>query len=383
MADFGYAEALRRLSRDASAGVGELLRVACAGDGDPVVYLADYGRRVLLPLDDQVKPEPVAGTPAGTAFATGRPQALPADGAARIWVPVPEQTSRIGVLAVTMSDDSPGSIAQAEHLGVFAGLAVAGSMRVSDHPRSRREAGRLSLPASMQWDMLPPWAVRVPGASAAGILEPAYDIAGDAFDYVINDGQLHFAIFDGMGHGIGATLLTSFAVGTYRHTRRTGASLPVIHAAIDRALAARYDDMSFVTGILGTLNVTTGRVEYTCAGHPPPLLLRRPVAIDELPCTPTVPFGLGLDGAPGPVVNSAVMAPGDALLLYTDGVTEAHDAGHDLFGLSRLIELLDREAALDQEPEELLDTLTDAVIGHQEGDLRDDATLLLIRLSHR
>jgi serine phosphatase RsbU (regulator of sigma subunit) len=380
MADFGYAEALRLLSRDASTSVHDLLQVACAGRGDPVVYLADFGRQVLFPLDDRVPPVPVAVTPGGAAFATGRTQVTDAPKGARVWVPVPEQTARIGTLAVTMPDDSPNSITQAELLGVFAGLAVSGSMRVSDAPRTRREAGLMSLPASLQWDMLPPWALRVPGASAAGILEPAYDIAGDAFDYAINDGVMHFAIFDGMGHGLGTTLLTGFAVGTYRHARRAGATLPQMHAAIDHALAARYDDMSFVTGILGTLTVATGRLHWTTAGHPPPLLLRHQVSIDELQCTPSVPFGLGSDN---PVVSTAVLAPGDTVLLYTDGVTEAHDDNRELFGIERLARLLDHETAVEQEPEELLGTLIEAIIGHQSGDLRDDATILLLRLLTR
>jgi serine phosphatase RsbU (regulator of sigma subunit) len=93
---------------------------------------------------------------------------------------------------------------------------------------------------------------------------------------------------------------------------------------------------------------------------------------------PTLPFGLGTGT---PAVNSAVVAPGDAVLAYTDGVTEAHDAGRELFGPERLNSLLAREAEIDQEAEELLRALVMAVTEHQHGDLRDDATLLLLQLS--
>ena len=64
----------------------------------------------------------------------------------------------------------------------------------------------MSLPASIQWDLLPPWSLRVPSAHTAGILEPAYDIAGDAFDYAATDSTLHFTVMDAMGHGISSTL---------------------------------------------------------------------------------------------------------------------------------------------------------------------------------
>ena len=105
----------------------------------------------------------------------------------------------------------------------------------------------------MQWDLLPPLSARTAGALIAGALEPAYDIAGDAFDYAINGGDLHFAIFDGLGHGIGSTLLTGLAVGAYRHARRDGASVARIHAAIDAALTGHYDDVSFATRIIARL----------------------------------------------------------------------------------------------------------------------------------
>ena len=55
-----------------------------------------------------------------------------------------------------------------------------------------------------------------------GLLEPAYEVAGDAFDYALNDDRLHVAVFDGMGHGIASTLLSTLAVGAYRHARRNG-----------------------------------------------------------------------------------------------------------------------------------------------------------------
>lgn len=388
MAEFAYNEALRILAREASTDPDRLLAAVCSTALDPVVYLADFSRQTLLPLAAGLPGEDVAGTMAGRAFTTGESVVSARDGHVRIWVPVTEQTSRIGVLAVSppeagdgeTSDGNgtvdAGSVRQAEELGVFAGLIVAGMSRVSDASRIRRQGRSMSLPASMQWDMLPPWGLVIPRARVAGMLEPAYDIAGDAFDYAVDDGVLHFAIIDGMGHGIGATMLADLAVGAYRHARRRGASIGEIHVAVDEALTSSYSDLSFATGIIGTLALDTGRLEWSCAGHPRPLLLRDRKVVAELEADVTVPFGLGTGD---PAVSSLDLEPDDGLLLYTDGVTEARVGDGELFGQDRLTDLLEREAASETPPEELLQRLVSTVLETQGGELRDDATLLLVQ----
>jgi serine phosphatase RsbU (regulator of sigma subunit) len=374
----GYPDALGVLRQAAGGDLHRVLAAACAPvpAWDPVIYLVDFAHQVLFPLAAGVAEEEVATTMAGRAFAAGQPVSSQRDGSVRVWVPVVEQTTRTGVLAVTVPDASEAVLAQAELLGVFAGLAVAAAARVSDIPHLRRRGRVMSLPAGMQWDLLPPLSARTAGALIAGVLEPAYDIAGDAFDYAVNGPDLHFAIIDGMGHGIGSTLLTGLAVGAYRHARRDGAPVADIHAAIDAALAGYYDDLSFATGIVGRLAAGSGRLEWSCAGHPRPLLLRGRNVVAELSCDPTLPFGLG-DGAPEPGIEQ--LEPDDVVLLYTDGVVEARTPDGELFGLDRLADLLEREAASGRSAEEVLRRLVLAVLEHQAGGLRDDATLLLVQ----
>jgi serine phosphatase RsbU (regulator of sigma subunit) len=374
----GYPDALGVLRQAAGGDLHRVLAAACAPvpAWDPVIYLVDFAPQVLFPLAAGVAEEEVATTIAGRAFAAGQPVSSQRDGSVRVWVPVVEQTTRTGVLAVTVPDASEAVLAQAELLGVVAGLAVAAAARVSDIPHLRRRGRVMSLPAGMQWDLLPPLSARTAGALIAGVLEPAYDIAGDAFDYAVNGPDLHFAIIDGMGHGIGSTLLTGLAVGAYRHARRDGAPVAGIHAAIDAALAGYYDDLSFATGIVGRLAAGSGRLEWSCAGHPRPLLLRGRNVVAELSCDPTLPFGLG-DGAPEPGIEQ--LEPDDVVLLYTDGVVEARTPDGELFGLDRLADLLEREAASGRSAEEVLRRLVLAVLEHQAGGLRDDATLLLVQ----
>ena len=375
----GFPDALRMLCRDAGNDIHQVLAAACAPvpAWDPVVYLADFSRTILFPLAAGIAEEDVAGTLAGRAFTTGKPVASGQPGGqARVWVPVLEQTTRTGVLALTVPDAGEETLAQAELLGVFAGLVTAMAVRVSDLPALRHRGRRMSLPASMQWDLLPPLSARTAGTQIAAILEPAYDIAGDAFDYAVSGGDVHFAVLDGVGHGLGSTLLTGLAVGAYRHARRAGQPMAAIHAAIDRALDGYFQDLSFATGIIARLDVGSGRLEWSCAGHPPPLLLRGRKVVAELSCDPAPPFGLG---APAPRPATADLEPGDALLLYTDGVIEARTPAGELFGLERLTDLAEQQAASGQPPEELVRRLVRAVLDHQASDLRDDATVILVQ----
>jgi hypothetical protein len=378
MSEPGYHGALRILCDDASGDLHRALAAACESvpAWDPVVYLADFAHQMLFPLAGDAAEQEVAGSMAGRAFTTGQAVTSRGDGPVRVWVPVVEQTTRTGVLAVTVRHADPHVLAKLELLGVFAGLVVGSAARVSDVPYVRRRGRAMSLPAGMQWDLLPPLSARTPGALIAGVLEPAYDIAGDAFDYAVNGADLHFAIIDGLGHGLGSTLLTGLAVGAYRHARRNGAPVADMHATIDEVLAEYYDDISFATGIVARLATGSGRLEWSCAGHPRPLLLRGRKVVAELSCDPILPFGLG-DMTPKPVIEE--LEPDDMLLLYTDGVTEARTADGELFGLDRLADLLEREAASGRTAEELLRRLARSVLDHQAGGLRDDATLLLVQ----
>jgi serine phosphatase RsbU (regulator of sigma subunit) len=233
----------------------------------------------------------------------------------------------------------------------------------------------MSLAATMQWELMPPLAATTNRVAVAGVLEPAYDIAGDGFDYAITGDDVDFALFDGMGHGIASSMLTSLAVGAYRHARRLHSSVTDMHAAVEEAVAAQYAGEAFATGIIGRMSAATGELRWSCAGHPPPLLLRERKVVAELGCEPALPFGLDSDA---PVVARYALQPGDAVLLYTDGVVEARTPDGEEFGLERLRDFLEREAAAEVPAEDLLRRLVRAVLEYQGTALRDDATLLLL-----
>src|SRR3954453_7959656 len=289
---------------------------------------------------------------AGRAFISRQPVTADRDDGVRVWVPLLEGTMRTGVLALTLPSVDADVLGSVQMLGVFAGLALAANAPLSDLPHLRRRGRPMSLAATMQWGLMPPLAAATERAAIAGVLEPAYDIAGDGFDYAINSDAVEFSIMDGMGHGVASSMLTGLAIGAYRHSRRERSSIPQIHAAIERALSEQYDGEAFATGIIGRLSTVTGELDWSCAGHPPPLLLRGRSVITELECEPAMPFGLSDEGPTS--VGMEVLQPGDAVLLYTDGVVEARTATGEEFGLPRLIDLVEREAASGRGGEELL-----------------------------
>jgi serine phosphatase RsbU (regulator of sigma subunit) len=291
-------------------------------------------------------------------------------------VPIVEGTERTGVLAVTVPTVDPEILADLDCLGLFTGLAISTIATVSDVPHLRRRGRSMSLAATMQWELMPPLAASTDRVSIAGVLEPAYDIAGDGFDYAITGGEVEFALFDAMGHGIPSSMLTALAVGAYRHARRQHASVTGMHTAVQRAVADQYSGEAFATGIIGRLITSTGDLEWSCAGHPPPLLLRGRKVVSELSCDPALPFGL--DAVP-PMVARNALQPGDAVLLYTDGVVEARTPDGEEFGIDRLRDFLEREAASEHPADELLRRLVRAVLDYQGEELRDDATLLMVQ----
>jgi sigma-B regulation protein RsbU (phosphoserine phosphatase) len=185
------------------------------------------------------------------------------------------------------------------------------------------------------------------------------------------------AVYDGVGKGMRAALTTGAAIGAVRAARRAGGDLEASAAAADVALTGEFRDARFVTAVLAELDLAEGRLRYLNAGHPPPVLLRRGKAIHTLGGGRRVPLGVKwLDVQ----IGEEAFEPGDRLLLYTDGITEARDVSGELFGLDRLVELAERVSAAD-EPPAVVRRLSHAVLAHQPGPPRDDATLILLEWS--
>jgi len=375
---------LRRARESDPAAIPEILANAAAdfGAADVVVYLVDFGQTVLEPLPDRAAhadlpaTEEVAATMAGRAFIDQRVVSAERPGSVRVWVPILEGSDRTGVVALTLPAVDGALLEASEELGLLAGYLIAAHARCTDLYNLHRRRRSMSLAASMQWDLLPPLVLNTGTVAVAGLLEPAYDVGGDCFDYAANGPAFDFAIIDAMGHGLDSAMVAGLALGSYRHDRREARSLAVMHDALASTIKGQYHGQTFASGLLCPAATENGVLTWTNAGHPLPLLIRGGQVIGELQCKPTPPWGL-LEGKP--TVATESLEPGDSLLLYTDGVTEARTPDGTQFGLQRLIDVAQNHASDLLRPEEVVRQLVRSVLEHQNDVLADDATIVLLR----
>jgi phosphoserine phosphatase RsbU/P len=364
---------------DLAGAVAEAL--ARVGANSSCLFLADHEQVWLQPFG----PPPgasaafrVDGTVAGRAFALEMTCVISTDGGVRMWVPVVDGTARLGVLAVDLTEDDAGDAQtqrSVEHVASLAAQLIMTKSEYTDALELARRNRKMSLAAELQRTTLPPMTLATPRVMVAGILEPAYEVAGDSFDYALNTDVLHVAIIDSVGHDIESSVISHLVNGSLRNSRRNGCDLPEAYLRTNEALTTVFRELTFATAAFGQLDLSSGRFSWVSAGHPPPLVIRGGKVVHEVDTIPTLPIGLsGTD----PAVNQLVLDPGDMLLLYTDGVVEGGRRGTERFGLDRLTDLLSRNLLADLPPAETLRRVVRAVLEHAAHELHDDLTMVLI-----
>ncbi|HEX3334942.1 MAG TPA: SpoIIE family protein phosphatase [Jatrophihabitans sp.] len=393
MAVFGamgrpVARLLRAHQTAVPDGFVETLAYALAdmGGRDVVLFLIDYAHAELTPHPDVLAhgEDPAVasldGSMAGRVFTSQSPLAVEGDDGWHVWVPVSEGADRLGVLAMTLAAWDDETQAACVELGLALAPLVIASAQYTDLPHLLRRRKHMDLAAEMQWALLPPLSFSAAGASVAGLLEPAYEVGGDCFDYAYNSGRLDFAIFDMVGHGLRSAVLGALVLGAYRHGRRAGHDLAALAAAVDAAARTHPGDLAFATGILAWLDAATGRLAWLTCGHPQPLIARGATILDAVELAPGLPLGMGGYGSVVGDVVEISLEPGDGVLLYTDGVVEARTPDGAFFGEDRLRDLLAREHAAANLPQEAVRRLVRATIEHSaDVGLRDDAGMLYVR----
>ncbi|MFI6588047.1 PP2C family protein-serine/threonine phosphatase [Embleya sp. NPDC050493] len=248
-----------------------------------------------------------------------------------------------------------------------------------------RDAGRASatLARTLQDNLLPPRLPTVAGLDAAAIYLAAdvtgTDVVGDFYDLFHTRGKNWCAVMgDVCGKGIEAAKITALAHYTIR-TEATQHPAPakILHRLHEALVEQRTDDR-FLSAALALLHPgpdgITGRL--SSAGHPPPLIRRADGGVEELHCPGTL-VGAYIDNVRLTEIRFR-LDPGDALLLYTDGITEARAGrGHPMFGEERLAETLGRTRGSDAA--RTVEHLSRAVAAHARGHACDDTALMLLR----
>lgn len=346
-----------------------------------LLYVVDYTSSVLVAFPGARRVErsrlEVDSTLAGRAFRQFTVESTERGGS-RLWVPVADGVVRIGVLEVTVDPARMQEAALREHVQLLAQLAGHLVTVVGRHgdaiDRLRRQEGR-SIAAELVWALLPPLTTGTDKVVITGRVEPNNDVGGDVFDVAVSEHGADVAIFDATGHDLGSGLVAATALTSYRNARREGRSLFAQAEAVDRAVSEQFGPGSYVTGVLAHLDLETGHLRYLSAGHPYPLVLRDRHVARSLRAGRRPLFGIE---ATEVTVGEEHLEPGDCLVLFTDGITEARNASKVMFGTSGLVEFLEREAALADSLPEIARTLCRTVVNWQGGSLSDDCTVLLM-----
>ncbi len=348
------------------------------------MYLVDDEQRALraVPPHDGPVPEPIPleGSVPGRVFSLV--QSMPIGDDHGWWVPIVNGTDRLGVIEYTVADRAQAhddlTRRRCETMAGLVGHLITVTAPKGDFLVRVRRARPMSNSAELLSQMLPPLTSSCERLTVSAILEPRYDVGGDGYDYALDGDVAQMMIFDGVGRGLKAGLGYAVAVIAIRAARRAGADLYAQARAADAALLEQFTDTRFVTALLLELHLETGRLRYINAGHPEPLLMRAGRFVRQLPGGRRMP--LGVDD-PDRQLGEATLEPGDRLLLYTDGVTEARDAAGEMFGVARLIDHAERHAADGLPAPETVRRLAHAVATHHDGPAADDATLLLAEWS--
>jgi serine phosphatase RsbU (regulator of sigma subunit) len=348
------------------------------------LFVVDYSEDQLRLVPTEVGPEPstkelsVRGTVAGRSYLQREVQEAEGHDGLVLWAPVFRRSESVGVLGLPLDrvDERVRGLAPA--IAMIVGSAILSAKRHSDVFEMARGAEHLRLAAAMQWDLLPLPTYRDHQVEVAGRVEPAYDIGGDAFDFAANHGAMEIGVFDAMGHGLRATLLTTLAVEAYRYGRRRMSQLAGVAGDIDEAVENHVEGEAFVTGHLCRLNPGTGEMGWINCGHPLPLLVRDHAAAPIEGARPALPFGLGVE-ATDPF--RVPLQPNDIVLFYSDGLIEARPDDGTEFGMERLIDIAGRHGDPDTGLLPMVRTILDRVLDHAGHLLRDDATLVAVRWS--
>lgn len=235
----------------------------------------------------------------------------------------------------------------------------------------------LQIASAVQLSILPRAMPADPRLEMDCRILPAREVGGDFYDYILlDDHRIGFVIADVSGKGVPAALFMAISRTLLKATAMFVAQPSSCIQRLNDLLAAENEQMLFVTLFYGVLDLRTGDVEYVNAGHPLPYLLRGDGTVETVPSTRGTAVGVmeGLHYTQG----ALRLAPGDALYLHTDGITEAFDAQGQVYGDARL---LDRLSALATRPVAALSqAVVDDVRRFETGtEQTDDITSLCLR----
>lgn len=243
--------------------------------------------------------------------------------------------------------------------------------------QNRQLLQQLDVARQFQRAMIPSESLRVPNLELAFVYRPAMEVGGDMLDIVpLADGKSLVFVGDAMGHGVEAAMEMAAA---------KTALLTAVHGTADpsellRRVNGELLEMLFadryVTAVCGRLDSVNGRADIALAGHVSPIHISAATGAMSRPGDPDNPLGLRSEASFPSVTCS--FAPGDTLILFTDGLVEARNAARQLYGEERLLDVVHRHAG--EPPVALLHAIEDDLREHGQGTADgDDLTVLIVQ----
>jgi sigma-B regulation protein RsbU (phosphoserine phosphatase) len=365
----GATQGLVAVSEDAGLRVAALHGTDRKTPGGITDYVATSGVELLL-HEDEPAPGGVSRVGAGRGPVLSVPLLPPGEG------------SPLGALTLAAKTDGTrftsgdaklaGAVANQIAAAVFRNRLVA-TLRTAEAVRREVE-----IAAGIQRTLLPGAPPDLPGVALAALCEPAANVGGDYYDYLVDgSGRLSVVIADVAGHSIGSALMMAMARSILRREIAEGKRPDEVLAATNDAL---FDDLVrselFFTVFCARLDPATGALEYANGGHNPPFVRRADGRREELDADGAA---IGIVRDVGFEHGETALASGDTLLLYTDGAPEALSPEGEQFGEQRL------QAAIGGDtPAELVDSIFADVRSHAGGARQgDDITLVALQMVGR
>jgi serine phosphatase RsbU (regulator of sigma subunit) len=259
---------------------------------------------------------------------------------------------------------------------------VAQRNALNELTRYQRDAllKEVELAAEVQRLFLPRSDPEVNGFEVAGAMHPARVVGGDYYDYIERpDGRMRLVIADVSGKGVAAALLMSATAAAVQLETNEPRKLGDVARHLNKELFALQDDARFVTVLLGELEPRSGRLKYINCGHNPALLVRSDGGETiwlHASCTP-----VGMSPEMDCSLEEITLAPGDIMVWYTDGLTDASNRDAKEFGTERLLESV--RVHSDGSAREICDDLwRDVAAFTQRESLDDDLTLMVVKMKN-
>ncbi|WP_336317655.1 PP2C family protein-serine/threonine phosphatase [Streptomyces lavendofoliae] len=343
------------------------------------LLMADYAMTILQPvctLPHTDEPIPVNSSAPGRAFGAQQPYAETDHRTSQVTahLPVSVRGDRLGVLTVRLPAEryTSRSARELQEVAEILGHAIIVAERDTDLYLQARRAGRLTLAAEMQWQLLPGRSCERAEYEIGAQLEPAYAIHGDNFDWSTTEDHLTLTVTNGMGEGIEASLLTNLAISALRNARRAGLSLADQAYMADQAVFGHYRGNACLSTLLLRFDLATGETEIVDAGSPKMWLLRQG-RTEEVELEAQLPLGMFEDTHY--TTQRFHVHPGDRLLFVSDGVYDVASSAGERYSeraLARAI-LGTRLLPPSQVPRAILQELA----GHRAPAVADDDAMVI------